>query len=195
MNIIKLIFALIIASILSGCAHPINISPNIAKIERDASTQPRSKRSVGYYIPAEVRNLEVATPGGGGDKLSYFPYRDIETAFYKMLTNVFDNVTRLTSATDAEAISKNNIGYVITPEIITNSSSSSAFTWPPTKFSIDLTCKISDATGKLVDSKKVIGEGQAEYDEFKSDFSLSARRASENALLKMQSKLLEMKWD
>jgi hypothetical protein len=193
MNIIKLIFALVVASILSGCAHSLNISPNMAKIEREASAQPRSKQSVGYYIPADIRSLEVTTPGGGGDKVSYSPYRDIETAFYKMLTNVFDNVTKLNSLNDAEAIGKNNIGYVITPEIITNSSSSSAFTWPPTKFSVELTCKISDTTGKSINTKKVVGEGHAEFDEFKADFSLSARRASEDALLKMQSKLQEMK--
>lgn len=192
MELIKLSLAIIAATFISGCAHPLSISPNIAKIERDANSQPRSKQSVGYFISAEVRNLEVTTPGGGGDKLRYSPYRDIETAFYKMLTNVFDNVTKLTGPSDTEAISKNNIGYVITPEIITNSSSPSPFTWPPTKFSVDLTCKISDASGKLVTSKQVVGEGQAEFDEFKADFSLSARRASEDALRKMQSKLLEV---
>ena len=50
--------------------------------------------------------MAVVTPGGGGDKISYQPYRDIETAFYKMLTNVFGNVTKLKTPKDADAISR-----------------------------------------------------------------------------------------
>ncbi|RJF96335.1 hypothetical protein D3871_21030 [Noviherbaspirillum saxi] len=139
----------------------------------------------------DVRTKEVTTPGGGGDKVSYQPYRDMETAFYKMLTNVFGSVTKLKTAKDAEAISRNNVSYIITPEIVTNSSSPSPFTWPPTKFNVDLTCQITDALGNPVLTKSVSGEGNAEFSEFKSDFSLSGKRASQDALLKMQRVLLE----
>ncbi|OGB24519.1 MAG: hypothetical protein A3I66_10740 [Burkholderiales bacterium RIFCSPLOWO2_02_FULL_57_36] len=139
----------------------------------------------------DVRIKEVITPGGGGDKVSYQPYRDIETAFYKMLTNVFGNVTKLKTPKDADAISKNNIAYVITPQLLTDSSSPSPFTWPPTKFSVDLTCNIADAAGNPVISKNVSGTGAAEFSEFKADFSLSAKRASQDALLKMQQALLD----
>jgi hypothetical protein len=74
--------------------------------------------------------------------------------------------------------------------MVTDSSSPSPFTWPPTKFNIDLTCDIADATGNPILSKKVTGEGNAEFDEFKKDFSLSGKRAAEDALLKMQKTLL-----
>jgi len=190
MRITKLLSSAIIVAALTGCAHPIIMSPDIGKIEPAATSQP-IKKNVAYYIAEDVRIKEVITPGGGGDKVSYQPYRDIETAFYKMLTNVFGNVTKLKTPKDADAISKNNIAYVITPQLLTDSSSPSPFTWPPTKFSVDLTCNIADAAGNPVISKNVSGTGAAEFSEFKADFSLSAKRASQDALLKMQQALLD----
>ena len=179
-------------ALLSGCAHQIDIAPNISKIDRDLRTQPKIKQSVGYIIPEEIAALEITTSGGGGDKVRYFPYRDTETGFYKMLTNVFESVTKIKNAGDKEAIARNKIAYVVTTEISTNSSSPSPFTWPPTHFSVDMTCTIKDPEGKLIDTKKVIGEGHAEFDEFKSDHGLAGKRASEDALLKMQARLLEL---
>ncbi|WP_199724850.1 hypothetical protein [Noviherbaspirillum saxi] len=190
MQITKYIVSVLTAIAITGCAHPIAIGPDIAKIERDGAKAPVVK-NVAYYISEDVRTKEVTTPGGGGDKVSYQPYRDMETAFYKMLTNVFGSVTKLKTAKDAEAISRNNVSYIITPEIVTNSSSPSPFTWPPTKFNVDLTCQITDALGNPVLTKSVSGEGNAEFSEFKSDFSLSGKRASQDALLKMQRVLLE----
>lgn len=190
MRIIKLVSSLFAAAVLVGCAHPIMMTPDVAKIERDAASQP-IRKDVAYFIADDLRNREVTTPGGGGDKVSYVPYRDIETGFYKMLTNVFGNVTKLKSPADMEAIKKNNVAYVITPTVVTNSSSPSPFTWPPTQFYVELTCDITDAAGNKVVSPKVMGEGRAEFDEFKSDFSLSAKRGAQDALLKMQRALLE----
>lgn len=190
MHIARLLSSVIAVAALAGCAHPIVMSPDIAKIEAPASTQP-VKKVVGYYIADDLRAKEVTTPGGGGDKVTYLPYRDIETGFYKMLTNVFGSVVKLKTPQDAEAFSKNNVAYVITPQLTTDSSSPSPFTWPPTKFTVDLTCDITDVRGNPVMSKKVTGQGLAEFSEFKADFSLSARRASADALLKMQQALAE----
>lgn len=180
-------------ALLGGCAHQIQITPNIGKIDRDIHTQPKIKQNVGYIISDEVAAQEVTTPGGGGDKIRYFPYRDTETGIYKMLTNVFESVTKLKNAGDNEAIVANKIDYVITTGLATNSSSPSAFTWPPTKFSVDMTCTVKDPSGKLIDTKKVIGEGRAEFDEFKADHGLAGKRATEDALLKMQARLLELR--
>lgn len=190
MRIAKILVSVAAIAVLAGCAHPIVISPSIDKITPDAAVKPVTK-NVAYYIADDIRTKEVITPGGGGDRVSYQPYRDIETAFYKMLTNVFGNVVKLKTAKDAEAIAKNNVSYVVTPQLITNSSSPSPFTWPPTKFSVELTCAVADAAGNPVLTQKVLGEGNAEFSEFKSDFSLSARRASQDALLKMQKVLLD----
>jgi hypothetical protein len=188
MRISNLISSIVILAALTGCAHPIVISPNIEKIGQNTVTQPINK-NVAYYIAEDVRTKEVITPGGGGDKVSYQPYRDIETAFYKMLSTVFPNVTKLKALNDVDAISKNNVSYIITPVIVTDSSSPSPLTWPPTKFSAELTCNITDAAGNPVLSAKVFGEGAAEFDEFKKDFAMSGKRATENALLKMQRAL------
>lgn len=190
MSIKNLLSLVAFAVVLTGCARPLVISPKIDNIT--ASTTDKSiAKNAGYYMADDVRAKEVTTPGGGGDKVTYFPYRDIETAFYKMLDNVFDNVAKLKSPQDAEAISKNKLSYIVTPVIVTNSSSPSAFTWPPTKFSVELTCNITDPAGNKITSVKVVGEGAAEFDEFKSDFSLSGRRATEDALVKMQKALLK----
>ena len=173
----------------SGCAHPISVSPDVSKIENTGGHK-RIEKNVGYYISQEKKDLEVTTPGGGGDKIKYKPYGDIEIALYKMLGNVFSDVTALKTPTDAESIKQHKIVFVFTPAIATNSSSPSLLTWPPTQFTVNLTCNIMDSSGKVVATKSVTGEGKAEWDEFKHDFSLSARRATQDALLKMQEALL-----
>lgn len=189
MKQIKAILSAVAALVLVGCAHPITLSPDMQKIDAQASAN-KINKNVAYYIADDQRTKEITTPGGGGDKVSYLPYRDLETAFYKMLSNVFPSVTKLKSPTDAEAINKDNVAYVITPKIETDSHSPSAFTWPPTRFNVVLTCDIADAKGNPVITQKVDGEGKAEFDEFKLDHSLSAKRASEDAMLKMQQALL-----
>jgi hypothetical protein len=189
MPYIKLCAIIIVAAFVSGCAHPITINPDFSKMERDATQQPINK-SVGYFIAPAVRDLPVETPGGGGDKVSYLPYRDLEPAIYKMLSNVFASVTRLAAATGDPAVQKNNLVLIVTPKITTTSSSSSALTWPPTTFGVELSLDVADATGKPVMNYKSLGEGKAEFSEFKADYALSARRASQDALLKMQRTLL-----
>ena len=48
-----------------------------------------------------------------------------------------------------------------------------------------LNCQLKDVDGKIFDTIRVEGEGQAEFSEFKSNFSLSAVRASNDALQKL----------
>jgi hypothetical protein len=190
MKISKIFACALMLASLVGCAHPYVISPDMAKIERLSSAQP-IKKNVAYYISPDMLNKEVETPGGGGDSVKYKPYKDIEMAFYKMLSNTFENVTVLKTPQNAELIQKNNISYVITPSLLTNSSSSSVVTWVPTKFNVDLTCTVNDASGNLVVVANVIAEGNAEFDEWKKDFPLAGKRAAEKALNMMHSKLLD----
>lgn len=178
------------AIVLTGCAHPILISPDLAKIERKADDK-RIDKNVAFYIAPANRTLEVTTPGGGGDSVKYQPYKELEPGLYKMLGNVFKDVTALSSEKEPETFKAKSIKYVIKPTITTGSSSPSPFTWPPTKFSVNLVCDITDENGNSVLRKSVLGEGAAEFDEFKADFSLSAKRASQDALLKMQESLLQ----
>ncbi|MFZ6844951.1 hypothetical protein [Undibacterium sp. RuTC16W] len=190
MRVLSLCSAVFTALLMSACAHPIVISPAVDKIAPSVTAQ-KINKNVAYYIADDILRKEVITPGGGGDKVSYMPYRDIENGFYKMLSNTFSSVTKLKSLNDSDAISKNSVSYIITPSLVTNSSSPSPFTWPPTKFNAELTCSISDAAGKTILVKKASGDGSAEFDEFKRDHSLSGKRASEDVLVKMQKMLLE----
>ncbi len=190
MRLHKLALSAVVVILLAGCAHPIVISPDISKIEADGKS-PRIEKNVGFYIDPQLREAVVTTAGGGGDSVSYKPYQDIETAFFKMLGNVFRSVSVLTDKNDAAAISKNNLSFIVAPNISTNSSSPSPFTWPPTLFQVILKTSVSDVSGKVVVNTIATSEGRAEFEEFKSDFSLSGRRAALDAILKTQDSLLK----
>lgn len=174
---------------LAGCAHPIQIATD--KSAPATPTQKKVEKNIGFVIPDPLMTKEVITPGGGGDKVSYLPYRDLEVPLYSTLSNVFTNATKLKAPDDRAAIDKAQLSYILTPEISTDSSSDSALTWPPTRFTINLTCTVTDLTGKVVFKKTVSGQGNAEFSEFKSNFSLSAQRASENMLNNLQKALSE----
>jgi hypothetical protein len=191
MKHLKFAALLLALAALTGCAHQVSLAPDLAKIERAADAAPRVKAGVAYYIPDAQRNQEIETAGGGGDKVSSKPYKDVESAFYKMLGNVFESVTRMSSPNDAQALA--SAKYVIIPELLVNSSSPSLLTWPPTRFGIEMSCAISDTSHKAIETVRVSGAGAAEFDEFKSDFGLSGKRAAIDAMLKMQAKLLELK--
>lgn len=193
MNLFKLAACLLTAAALGGCAHPLVISPNPVKLVREAGSPPRINAKVGYYISDSVRTAEVTTPGGGGDKVTTVPYRDMEPGLYVMLGNVFEGVSKLNAPSDQQSMRSSGIRYLITPEIVVSSSSPSALTWPPTVFNVDMLLKITDLDGNLVDSPKVVGHGAAEFEEFKRDIGLAGRRATEDALIQMQRKLLVSK--
>ena len=172
-----------IAVALTGCAHQIKITPDVSAFKSDG-VAPVDKK-VGYYISKEDREKKVNTPGGGGDKVQYQPYKELEPALQKSLSIVFARVYSLESMQDPQ-IASNGLTYVFVPTIATNSSSDSVLTWPPTKFTVVLACKAVDAQGATVWEKQFTGEGAAEFDEFKSDLSLSAKRASEKAFAQFQ---------
>jgi hypothetical protein len=187
---IKFYLLCAISFLMFGCAHPISLSPNLTDGKLDAV--PASKSSVAYYISEADRGKEITSAGGGGDKVRYFPYRDLEAGIYKVLSSVYANVTKLPAPQDAATIEKNGVTLVFNPLITTTSSSPSLLTWPPTKFGIDLSCNITDATGKGLKQFTVRGDGAAEFEEFKGDFSLSAKRASNDVLQKLLKALKEM---
>lgn len=186
-RIFKACVVLFVTVALFGCAHPISMVPDNGAIKSTGAT-PINKK-IGYAMTDASRALEVTTPGGGGDKVRYFPYRDLEPAFYQALSATFRDVTKVKDVKDTAAIKASGVSFLITPEIATTSSSESALTWPPTKFGITLICTISDSDGKPVDTVRVTGEGQAEFSEFKSNFSLAAVRASNDLVAKLMQAL------
>ncbi len=187
MNYSKALFGLVAAVWLTGCAHPIVISP-------DPSTLPvaseKIAKNVGFVISAADRAREVISPGGGGDNVSYVPYRDLEFALYSTLSSVFNNAVPLASQDDKKTMSSQELKLIFVPTIQTTSSSESMFTWPPTFFSIMIDYNLLDASGVQVASGRVMGEGRAEFSEFKSDFGLSAKRAGTDVFNKLKNKLL-----
>jgi hypothetical protein len=175
---------------LFGCAHPISMNPDLATVAAPAGIQTIDKK-VGYYLPDALRTVEVTTPGGGGDQVKYFPYRDIEPGFYKALAAVFSSVSKVPNQKDSTALKASGISLLITPEITTTSASDSAFTWPPTQFTVNLVCTVVDANGASVETIRVSGQGEATFSEFKSNLSLAATRASNDALNKLIKALSE----
>jgi hypothetical protein len=186
---LKLITATLLASVLfSGCAHKISLDPSLSAI-RDTDIEQKVNINVGYYISQNNKELNVVTPGGGGDKVEYFPYKDTESAFNTVLSKVFNRVYSLKSFNDKKFIESKNIKYIFTPTLTTNSSSESMFTWPPTKFTVALKCEAVNTEGSKVWEETVYEEGHASFSEFKNNFSLSAQRATEKAFLSMLNKL------
>ncbi|MEI6000358.1 hypothetical protein H3V53_25105 [Paraburkholderia bengalensis] len=188
-NILRTVCAAGVIALLSGCAHDITISgDNAALVSKAASP---INKTVGLVITDEERNKEVVTPGGGGDKVAYKPYHDLELPIYLELSNVFKDVVKLNTRPDAATWQSKNLSYIVTPSITTTSSSQSLLTWPPTDFSVTLECTITDPSGKLVTKKSVTGSGHAEFSEFKRNFGLAAQRATLDAVQKMQSAMQE----
>lgn len=171
----RLLLATLAVGLLAACAHPIGIGPVDTPVRNEAGLNPKK---VAYVMTDADRAREVITPGGGGDKVSYFPYRDLEKAIRDALRAVYSDVFVVKSASDLEEIGKLGASYVFTPTITTNSSSPSLFTWPPTRFEIDLTCTVTDAQGQRVTELRTQASGAAEFGEFMKDFGLSGRRAA-----------------
>lgn len=165
------------AIVLVGCAHPISIEAK-AVPNREAQWSPQK---AAYVMSEADRQKQVTTQGGGGDKISYYPYRDFERALRGALASVYADVSVVTSATDGAAIRATGATFVYRPEISTTSSSPSPFTWPPTKFSVSVLVEVLDPQATLVARLRVTGNGAAEWEEFKGDFGLAGRRAIEDA--------------
>jgi hypothetical protein len=179
--------------VLVGCAHPINVQPKIDNLVRSNDAPGRLMHKVAYYIPDASLGMEVTTPGGGGDNVRYFPYRDIEAGFKLMLTNVFETVDRLTGMPTPDEMQRRGYTYLLQPVLTTNSGSTGVFTWPPTNFTVDLTTQVRGTTGTLVASPRVVGTHSVSgIAEMGGNFGITGQVAMQDALLKQQSMLFEI---
>ena len=183
----KAFLLLTVPLLITGCAHKINLTPPLNTLDKQTLTE--SVKNVGYYISAEDRAKEVTTPGGGGDKVKYTTYADLEPALKHALDNLFTEVHAVPAPDDTEFLSSHEISYVFTPSFETDSSSSSFLTWPPTDFSIKMTCTANDSQGNTVWQSTIEGDGKAEFSEFKHDLSLSARRAAKDVFIKFEDEV------
>jgi hypothetical protein len=174
----KLSGAVLVAStmLIVGCAHPITITPT-STIERP--DKPLVKKNVAYVMTDADREKQVTTEGGGGDKVSYYPYKDLEKAIR--------DVSVVQSQNNVDVLKTRNVSYVFVPEITTTSDSPSYFTWPPTKFRVEMNANVTDANGNFITRIRVVGTGNAEFSEFKGNFGLAGSRAADD----LSSKLVD----
>lgn len=182
LRLVRLALASALVGLLAACAHPISISPE--------STPPRVEgqliqKKVAYAISDADLAKEVISPGGGGDRVSYYPHRDLEKAMRDALRSVYQDVVAIGSPTEPNGVSRSGVDLVFIPEVKTTSSSPSPFTWPPTRFTSEISCLVTDADGVELTRVRAIGEGNAEFDEFKSNFSLAANRAGTDLAAKL----------
>jgi hypothetical protein len=174
----------------AGCAHQMTMRADVAglALPAGATTIPKN---IGLYISPENRAKEVTTPGGGGDKVSYRPYADMETGLYKAFGNTFQNVDLMSTLSDVNSIAKHSLTLIAIPEITTTSSSNGVFTWMATDFTVQLSCKFTDVAGREVATVSSKGTGHAGFSDLKSDFSVAGERASRDALEKFQAAVVQ----
>lgn len=190
MKNMRLGFVMTAAVMVAGCAHQMTVRPDIAALAVPAGAT-RIPKDVGLYISPENRAKEVTTPGGGGDKVSYQPYADMETGLYKVLGNTFQNVDLLSTLSDVNSIAEHSLTLIAIPEITTTSSSNAVFTWMATDLTVHISCKFTDVEGREVATVSATGAGHAEFSELKADFSAAGERASRDALEKLQAAILQ----
>lgn len=181
------LLALSLAGLLGACAHPVSITPNLGSLPPG---EPAVQQNVAYVISEANRDMEITTPGGGGDSVRYFPYRELESGLFQALSGVYSRVTLLRATPDTAQMSKGNFTLVFLPTITTSSSSTSIVTWPPTDFSVTIGYTVQDADGLPVYKGSVVGTGQADFATFKSDFGIAGKRAAEDALRKFRAQVL-----
>jgi hypothetical protein len=182
--------ALLAVALTGGCAHPISLTADTGAVVGTGAIT-KVDRRVAVAISEEQKKLEVTTPGGGGDKVSYFPYRDMETGLYVALSETFTQVTRVSGVGDPK-VRQDGVSLILVPEISTTSHSPSLFTWPPTAFTVELRAALKDPGDRTVGQVRVQGEGRAEFGEFIADPSLSAKRAVQDVLVKLVKALGEL---
>ncbi|MET3393027.1 tRNA A37 threonylcarbamoyladenosine dehydratase [Variovorax sp. 1140] len=172
--------------LLGGCVHPITMITETAPPRSQAYLVPKK---VAYVMTDADRDLEVITPGGSGDRVSYYPYRDLEKSIRDALRAVYRDVVVLRSAGDAKANEAAGVSLVFSPRIKTDSSSSSWISWPPTSFTAEVSCVVTDAAGTELTRVRAVGNGAAEFGEFKGDFGLAARRAATRLTAQLSSEI------
>jgi hypothetical protein len=171
---------------LAGCAHDITIAPNLDNLPRSEAAQ-KVQKKVGYYISDANRAKMVTTPGGGGDNVQYQLYSNLDAGIYRILSNVFADVSVVQDKSDIRALTDKGISLVFTPTITTTSSSRNIMFWAPTDFSVTIDCAAVDANGKQIWQTVVTGQNDlTSVSVAIRDSGITGRQASEAALKKLQ---------
>jgi len=184
--VLKQLTLLLPLVLFTACVHDITIAPETASLKK---VRPVTiHRSVAYYIPTELYDLSVQTPGGNNDTLRYTPYKDTEEALSKVLNNVFTKVTKVESLNNS-LIKEKGIQFIFVPHIETMSSSNSNVDWQPTKFNIILKVKIYKGDGELFTSYAQ-GKGIANFGRYQDDATYAVKIATSSAFLQLQDEII-----
>ena len=189
-SMVRSLLAISAALVLTSCAHAITIDPGPSQTSYQNKLSPKK---VGYVITDTDKNKQVISAGGGGDKVSYYPYRDIERPIREALKSIYTDVYAIASISEVDKIKKDEVTIIFTPVISTTSNSSSILTWPPTDFTINFNCTVVDAAGTPITNFTLTGIGQSQFSEFSAarDGGLSGRRAAGDLSEKLRQEILK----
>lgn len=133
----------------------------------------------------------METAGGGGDKVAYKPYADLDAGLNRVLSNIFaGGVYVVKDPSDAALLRQESISFVFRPTIQTTSSSRNLMFWPPTDFWMTISCTAVDASGHDIWSKAVTADGGlTPVNATLHEHGITGRQAAEAALLKLQAEI------
>lgn len=164
---------------LTGCAHPISIQPDPAAIVGFGA--PKVGKSVAYYVSPEDTSTQVTSDDGVIGQVSYYPYRDLDAAMHKSLSEVYATVTKLDTPVPAPGAGSPSLVFI--PKFTTASSTSTLLLWQPAQFTVAVECTVTDAAGEPVTRVTAAGKGlAASHGDNRQDLAQSARRASQDAM-------------
>jgi hypothetical protein len=184
---LRSIIIVLLALILSACTHPITIKP--VSTQQQTGSNIYSTKIAAYVMTDADRSIQVISPSTCGEKVSYFPYKDLEKGVRDILKSLYSDVVLVNSPTNYEAIKQDGIAFVYSLNILASSSSDAAFYWPPTQFFIDVTATVTDSDGKVLARLIATGHGVAKVSEFDTDFGLAGRRAAQDALNELATEI------
>ncbi|MEN8146353.1 MAG: hypothetical protein ABFR02_01895 [Campylobacterota bacterium] len=184
---LRLLTVLLPLFIFNGCVHDISTAPELSKVTKERPVT--IKRSVAYYIPPELYELSVTTPGGNNDELRYSPYKETEPALNKVLENVFTEVHRIDSLNDKK-IKEHNIQFIFVPNIETMSYSNSNVDWEPTKFNFILKVMFYRAGKEPFYESYAQGQGIANFGHYQDNPAYALEIASRSAFLQFQDEII-----
>lgn len=156
---------------LAGCASSASTGASSAGTQTQG---PLIQKKVAYVMSAGDSGRQVYAPGTSGDIAS----RQLEQSGLDALRSVYADVVVVPSAKDTAGIQAAGISYVFTPQIKADFSAPSPFSKPLTVFNTEVVCIVTNPVGSEVTRVKANGAGKAEFDEFRYDPNLAARRAS-----------------
>ena len=174
--------------LLAACSHPVKIAPPTLTLYSDPAL--KIGKAVGYHVTDQQRQLQATTKGGGGDKISYYPYRDLEGGLYQTLASVFSSVYVVPDANAQGFIADKHLTFVFVPEVTTESSSTNVMLWNPTNFTVKLHVTANDANGTPVWSRDLVGKARTAAGGSLTE-TPAAQQAAANVFGQLQKVLLD----